>query len=125
MQTIIDLLNQLSEAQAHADVLALDRKAHEAAVMETVQPMLDDLAAEYSPQQEVVGVKIAELTEQVKAAILSTGESVKGARLTAIFQPGRVSWDTKALEGFAAAHPELARFRKVGEAFVVIRNAGK
>lgn len=61
------------------------------------------------------------LTEAVKASVIAEGESVKGERLQAVWVKGRTSWDTKALDGYSAAHPEIERFRKVGEPNVTIR----
>ena len=48
-------------------------------------------------------------------------EDLKGSLLHAIYAAGRASWDTKALEGYAVAHPEILQFKKVGEPSVSIR----
>ncbi|MCG3145996.1 MAG: hypothetical protein HONDAALG_03775 [Gammaproteobacteria bacterium] len=51
----------------------------------------------------------------------SRGATVKGAALSAVYAKGRVSWDNKALEGYAVAHPELLAFRSEGAPSVSIR----
>jgi len=46
---------------------------------------------------------------------------VKGRELEAVYVKGRISWDNKALDGYAAAHPEIGAFRKQGDPSVSIR----
>ena len=55
------------------------------------------------------------LEASIKADILRTGATVRGEKLIATFVSGRVTWDSKALDGYAAAHPEIEKFRKAGE----------
>ena len=49
------------------------------------------------------------------------GASVKGEFLHAVWAKGRVNWNTSALEGYAAAHPEIEQFKTVGEPSISIR----
>lgn len=118
---IKDRLNQLAELQAHREVLRLDLQAKRDAVLAPVAGQLKALADEYEPMFAVADEQIARLTEEVKAAVIAAGESVKGERLQAVWVKGRTSWDTKAIEGYSAAHPEIERFKKVGEPSVTIR----
>ena len=53
--------------------------------------------------------------------VLKGKVSVKGEKLQAIFSAGRQTWDTKALGGYALAHPELEKLKKVGKPSVSIR----
>jgi len=64
---------------------------------------------------------IDELTAEVKADVLNAGATVKGDYMMAVYNKGRVSWDTKGLDGFAIAHPEMQAFRKVGEPTITLR----
>jgi hypothetical protein len=66
-------------------------------------------------------IKAAE--EQVKAAVIETGETIKGTRYQAIWSKPRMSWDDKRLEEyFRANDPDaLERMRKVGAPSVSIR----
>ena len=61
------------------------------------------------------------LTGVINKAILESGKSVKGELLQAIFSKGKTTWDTKALVGFALAHPEIDKLKKVGKPSVSIR----
>lgn len=125
MEQIKQLLDELAEQQAALDLLALKRRDAEATVLATVKPELDAIAAEFGPMEAEATRRLEQMAEHVKAAVLSYGQTVRGTRLTAVFMSGRVSWDTKALEGYALHVPELLKFKKVGEASVTLRNAGR
>lgn len=61
------------------------------------------------------------IAEETKEMVLAIQETVKGAELQAVVNSGRVTWDSKGLEGYAVANPAVLHFRKVGEASVTIR----
>lgn len=114
-------LKQLSELDAQYDVIRMDRQAAIDAIMtDEVKAQLAAIDAEFDPFTDAVGKTIKLLESEIKVAVLSSGISVKGA-CTATYVKGRVSWDTRALTGYAAAHPEIERFKKVGEPSVRIR----
>ena len=85
-------------------------------VLSTIRHDLDAIEYEF-------GDTLAIAEKAVKAAVLAGGETVKAGGLHAIITAGRVTWDSKKLDGYMAAHPELARFRKVSPPSVTIRNA--
>ena len=62
-----------------------------------------------------------EAEKNIKAAVMALEEPVKGERLQAVINKGRVTWDSKLLEGYAVAHPEIKAARKEGEPTVTIR----
>ncbi len=64
---------------------------------------------------------IAKLTDEIKTAVIAGSASVKGTYLHAVYSKPRVTWDSKGLEGFMVAHPEIEAFRKVGNPSVSIR----
>jgi len=72
-------------------------------------------ALKFTAKQEV------DLTEEIKEVVVKSGLSRKGQKLQAIFTKGRTTWDTRALEGYAVAHPEIEKLRKIGEPSVSIR----
>ena len=53
--------------------------------------------------------------------VLRTGKSVHLVGIRATYSSPRVSWDTPKLEAYAAAHPEVLAFRKLGKPFVNLR----
>lgn len=59
--------------------------------------------------------------DKINIGVLEKGESIKGELLQAVFSTGRTTWDTKALVGYAVAHPEIEKLKKVGKPSVSIR----
>lgn len=114
-------LTQLSELDAHLDVIRLDKQtAIDSVLTDEIKAQLVAIDAEFDPLAEQVAGTIGELEAQVKEAVLSHGATVKGT-YNAVWSKPRVSWNTSALDGYAAAHPEIEQFRKIGEPSVSIR----
>ena len=65
------------------------------------------------------------LEAEVKQEVIEAGQTIKGSCLQACYAKGRVSWDTKMLDGYVVAHPEVEQFRKVGEPSVSIRKVAQ
>ncbi len=116
------LLEQLTEAYANRDLLAIDKAR---AVPEEVKKVLADIDAEYAPKMETVNKQIADLEAQIKTAVLESGATAKGGALQAVFTKGRVTWDSKQLEGLMIAVPQLSQARKEGQPSVSIRKVGE
>lgn len=76
---------------------------------------------EHEAQNAVAAMHVNELTAEVKADILNTGESVKGAHLQAVYINGAVRWDVGELNRYAEDHLDLLRFKSDGEPGVTIR----
>jgi uncharacterized protein YqeY len=131
----VEKLNQLDEFQAQKALLDLDKKlmiedVYNRLYTPEVRQALDeikkaeaDINAEFAIKSEAVDANIEKLTSEIKNEVLANGATVKGDHMMAVFAKGRVSWDTKALDGVVALHPELAQFRKEGEPSVSIRKA--
>lgn len=97
---------------------------------------LHELAAPLEAQIEVLDRKLSDLTGYAQASVsrleaeirhetLLHGETVKGTRIWAVYNRGRVSWDDRALMGFVAISPEILPFRRQGKPYVSIRKASK
>ena len=105
-----EMLDQLAELRGGLD-----------ATYESFQPRMDALNQEILDATLELAPKIATLEYQIKDAVLAEGASVKGTTLTASFVKGRVSWDTRALDGYAVTHVEIVPFRKEGKPSVRIQ----
>ena len=119
---IPDKLDRLADMQAQGDVMSTHFDNLRDAILTTeIKAQLDEIEAERKTAMDALNGGIAGLTQEIKAEIIQHGSSIHGKFLAAIWSKGRVSWDTKALDGYAAAHPEIAPFRKEGEPSVSIR----
>jgi len=117
-------LDQLAEYQARRDAAMLEKQALlDAIYTAEIKAKMAEIEAEFSTKTEGVAANIAALEAEIKQAVITRGASVKGSFFHAVFAKGRVSWDTKSLDGYAAAHPELLTFRKEGDPSVSIRTA--
>jgi len=115
-------LEELFELQVKRDVLGLDQqKLIDEAMPPEVREAIQGIKAEIGPKMEAVSEAIAELEQDVKAAVLAHGASVKTEHLHAIVNKGRVRWDTRGLGGYAVAHPEIEAFRTTGKPSVSLR----
>ena len=120
-QRIAAKLDELAEIKAATDITRLDYEAKRAEILKAVQAELDALDAEYKPLTDAAAERVAALEAEIKQDVLQHGQSVKGSRLHAVFYHGRVSWDTKLLDKYAGAHPEILEFRSEGEPGVQLR----
>lgn len=101
IRDLLDILAELQEARDAAIApLVARRKALEAQIAEA--------AAEFDAQIEA-------LRKAIRQAIVAHGDSVQTERIRATFVQPRVTWDTKRLDGYAEAHPEIKAFRRVGK----------
>jgi phage terminase large subunit-like protein len=119
---LVVMLDDLAALRDRLAALAQTHtQARQAALPALVRTRLARLDAAYAPQIEALEAQVAEVSGSIKQAVLERGESVKGTQLHAIWAKGRVSWDSRYLEIYAAAHPEIAPARKEGQPSVSIR----
>ncbi len=117
-------LDRLAEYQSQRDAAMLEKQALlDEIYTAEIKARMAEIEAEFADKTKAVNENIAALEAEIRQAVIAHGASVKGSLLHAVFSKGRVSWDTKALDGYAAAHPELLSFRKEGEPSVSIRVA--
>lgn len=118
-------INQLDEFMCQRDMIAVHKQeAIDKILTPEIKAQLADVEAEFSGQLSAVDENIASLTADIKADVLAGGATVKGERLSAVWSKGRVSWDTKMLDGMIALVPQLSKARKEGEPSVSIRKIG-
>jgi hypothetical protein len=116
----VEKLDRLAELQAQREVNRLDKEQAIAKVLTPeTKAKLADIEAEFATA--AIDSEAATLEAEIRAFVLAVGATVKGSHLMATWNKGRVSWDTKGLDGYAVAHPELATFRKEGEPSVTLR----
>ena len=119
---IEQMLDQLSDYQAQRALIEIKKQELiDSIFTPEIKARLQEIDTEFATQYEGVDANIAALTEQIKAAVIANGESVKGSFLHAVYAKGRVSWDSKKLEGLMMVIPQVADARKEGEPSVSIR----
>jgi len=107
----IDLIHQ--EKQALIDTVLTPE----------IKEKLAEIDAEFDPKVEQLLQEKSQLEAEIKDEVLNAGRTIKGTYHSFVWSKPRVSWDTKALDGYALAHPEIAQFRKPGKPSVSVRRA--
>ena len=107
----IDVINQ--EKQALIDQVLTPE----------IKEKLAEIDAEFDPKVEEIAQQKSALEAEIKQEILEAGRTIKGTYHSFVWSKPRVSWDTKALDGYALAHPEITQFRTEGSPSVSVRKA--
>ena len=114
-------LTRLADLQAALDLTRMDYESRRSELLKSVQAELDALEAEYDPLLEAAEQNAHALEAEIKNDVLLGGESVMTDAYQALYIKGRVTWDTRGMERYADAHPEVLRFRKQGDPSVSLR----
>jgi len=116
MNRITQLLDEMANIQAQIDALRLQKQAEIDKIMTPeIKMELSALDVEYDQMAEVAENKLSAIKAQVKELVIESGESIKGEFVQAIYSKPRTTWNSKALEGYAMAHPEILEARKIGK----------
>lgn len=120
-EKIASMLDQLAEFKSQRDLVDIWKKeAIKKAMPPTVVKILEDINAEYDQKCEAVDENISNLEKAIKEEVLKVGKTVGGKYFEARYNQGKVSWDTKALDGMAKLIKEIATCRKVGDPYISI-----
>ena len=84
---------------------------------EAIQNELNKIQVEIDTISEPFAEQARILEDEIKAEVLESGKKYKHELANVTYRKGyiRASWDTKKLDGFAAAHPEITEFKKETE----------
>lgn len=116
------MLDALSEMMAQRELLEGDKQGLIDDVLTPgIRQQIADIEAEFTDRTADIATNITQLEMAIKERVVAGGASVRGSRLQAIWSKPRITWDTRALDGYAAGHPEIAQFRKEGQPSVSIR----
>lgn len=117
-----DYLNEYSDNLAGIDYLNARKQAKiDEVLTPEIKAKLAEIEAEFAPKIDDLTARNQALIDTIKGEVLLTAQTLSGQYHQAVYMKGRVSWDTKALDGYASAHPEIAQFRKEGAPSVSIR----
>ena len=106
----------MNEAELKAKMDELGRAMYE---MENKQ-----LEFDYSVRE--LSQKIDDLKAELKPVFLERKLSLESDTMKAQYRKGAVKWDTKWLDGYSVDHPEIEKYRRVGQptvAFVLRSDA--
>ena len=115
-------LDELAEVEAQLDLLVLSKtELYDSLLTDDIKKRMAEIDAEFDDKIASAETGIVQLRNEIRQGVLELGSTVKGEFKMAVWNKPRTSWDTKALNGYAAAHPSLNDLRKTGEPSVTIR----
>ena len=124
--SVQELLNEYSNNLAGIDLLNGNKQELiDKVIPPEIKAQLDEIEAEFTPVFANINTRNQELIDLIKAEVIAAGETVSGEFHQAVYMKGRTSWDSKSLEGFAAAHPEILQFKTIGSPSVSIKARSK
>lgn len=109
-------LDQLAEVDQQ--IKAIKDRYDQLKATVLTQDVLDQIAdidAEMEADLDAPLSRLQDLVASIKANTITVGHTIKGQHKKSIFLKGRESWDNKALDGFAEAHPEIKKFKRIGK----------
>lgn len=119
---ISELMQQLENARAMLDDVTARRDTlKDEAVPLDVRQRLADIDEEFETLIQSARMHYDEAEAAVKQVVAEHGQTVKGQFLQAVWSKPRITWDAKALDGYALNHPELFAFRSESRPSVSIR----
>lgn len=110
-------------AQNRENEIADEFNSKVSKVYDQVAMRKSEIIAEFGDKASAVVDNIAKLTAEIKDAVKTEGKTVRGKVYMAVWVKGRDGgWDTKQLQGYALAHPEILTAKnKDGEPSITIR----
>lgn len=116
-----DKLNQLYGYQVAREArLVKKQELIDSVIPQEVKDRLAEIEVEFAETDEAKA-KVATLEKEIRDEVIAAGRTIQGRYLMVTYADGRVTWDTKALEGYVVDHPELKQFRKVGDPITTLR----
>ena len=119
MKEKLDMLGELITIREN--LIAEQKTLIDNLIPPEIKTQIMDVESEFDDKLNQVNENINSLESTVKEQVKVFGQSVKGELIQAVWSKPRITWDTKGLEGFLVAHPEIKAFRKEGEPSVSIR----
>jgi uncharacterized protein YifE (UPF0438 family) len=111
----------LAQARATAATVEAEYTASRSAVLATIRDQLAAIDDVFADRVRASVEAVAAAEAAVRELVLRLGQTVRLAGVQVAYHPGRVTWDNERMEEFAAAHPEVRAFRKVGKPWVALR----
>lgn len=105
------------ELQAELD----DAQQALARILEKVDEATAEVINKYEFDLFGMGSAAASLLADIKDETLEAGETLRGDHLMAVYTKGRATWNSKGLDGFSVAYPDILKFKKTGAPSVSIR----
>ena len=121
-QEVQGMLDRLADLQAQQDVIAMHFQELRSQVLTPeIMEQIEEIDEEEATSLDALRGGIEALQQEIKTAVIYLGHTIKSENVQAIYAKPRITWNTKELDGYATANPEINKFRKVGSPSVRIQ----
>lgn len=118
-------LDKLADLRSGMDAVRLAKQELiDTILTPEIKKQIQEIEFEFEDKTASLVERIAVLEKEIKDEVARSGESLRGEYLIAVYSKARSLWDSKGLDGYAVAHPEILSFRRFGEPSVSIRAKG-
>ena len=122
MKSAIELLDEYSDNLVGADTYGRERDRLIDEILTPEQKAaIEDIKTEFNEKIDALTERNVTISNTLKAYVIENGSTLNGQLHQVVYTKGRVSWDTKKLDGYAAAHPEILEFKTEGEPSASLR----
>lgn len=101
------------------------QEAIDQAIPQEVKDQIEDIKAELQPKIDRLNQEISLYEGRLKEYVIQVGETLKGEYHMVVPAKGRTTWDTKGLDGYSKAHPEILAFKTTHDPSASIRKSGR
>jgi uncharacterized protein YifE (UPF0438 family) len=115
------VFDELARARAGAAAMEEEYRAARDVVMARIKDQLQQIDDDFVERLREASETVAAAEAALRALMLKLRHSVKLSGIVATYSRGRITWDSKKLDEYAAIHPEVLEFRKVGKPVVALR----
>ncbi|MCW5873148.1 MAG: hypothetical protein KIS88_00730 [Anaerolineales bacterium] len=124
-QDIASLMNRYLEVKAQTAQLETEKqKLIQEAMPQEVRQRVEEIETEFAGKGQQAEATLAELEEQIKAAVVAAraNQAVEGMKVS--YHTGRVTWDSKGLEEAMGSDPQvaaaIAQYKKQGKDYAAL-----
>jgi hypothetical protein len=105
------------------DMKARIQEFTDSIITKDVRQKLADIDIEFEGYSNIANANIAQLKAEITQEVLAVGKTIRATdeKRMAMYRKGSSTWDGDKLHGYAAAHPEILVFNKVGQPSVIIK----
>lgn len=100
-------------------------RMREELIPEDVREKIKELGEEMAPKVASMAEEVEKAEAELRQMVASYGQTVTGLRFQVVYISPKPVWNEKALEGYAAAHPDILALKSMSEPKTQIRAVGK
>lgn len=122
MEDLHNQIDRYSDLTYQHDALLIKKQSLiDEVITPEIKAKIAEIDSEFDPILMQLNQNRSALEQSIKEQVSTLGKTVQGKYHYFRWTRPRVTWDTRALDGYAAAHPEILRFRKEGKPVISVR----